>query len=401
MSATALPRAGAAAWSAVLALGAVAGLTQLLWLSFAPIATEAAAHYGVSTGTIGWLTNVFPAIYVVLALPAGIALDRWPRSTMAIGGLLTAAGALTRIVVDDYATALTGQILVSIAQPILLSAVVVIATRRLPATSRASGIAVGSAGVFLGLLLGIAMPAAVGADHLTGLLQIQAAMTVAGVLWLLATLGPHHERESPIAPGIASLKAVLGDPAQRVMIILALGGFGTFVALLTWLQALLEPDGISDDTSGLLLLVLVLAGMVTTLWLPPLVARQERERTLLRVILPLAGVACLVLALSPPLWLIVVVVAILGALLMPALPVLLEIAERRMPGMSGSASSLIWLAGNLGGFAVALVVQLLLDSPAAAFIFMAAFTLAVGAFAFLRVENWMLHPEAGPQATAD
>ena len=41
---------------------------------------------------IGWLANVFPLLYVVLAVPAGIALDRSPRRALAFGVVLTALG---------------------------------------------------------------------------------------------------------------------------------------------------------------------------------------------------------------------------------------------------------------------------------------------------------------------
>ena len=65
-----------ARWGTVAAYAAAAGANQLLWLTYAPITTDAAEHFGVSEATIGWLSQVFPLLYVVLALPAGLALDR-------------------------------------------------------------------------------------------------------------------------------------------------------------------------------------------------------------------------------------------------------------------------------------------------------------------------------------
>ena len=40
-------------------------------VTFAPVTTEAAQHYGVSEDAIGWLAQIFPLLYVVLAIPAG------------------------------------------------------------------------------------------------------------------------------------------------------------------------------------------------------------------------------------------------------------------------------------------------------------------------------------------
>ena len=65
-----------ARWGTVAAYAAAAGANQLLWLTYAPITTDAAEHFGVSEAAVGWLSQVFPLLYVMLALPAGLALDR-------------------------------------------------------------------------------------------------------------------------------------------------------------------------------------------------------------------------------------------------------------------------------------------------------------------------------------
>ena len=54
------------------------------------ITTETAKHYGVSEGAVGWLAEIFPLLYVVLAIPAGKLLDRWFRPSLAVSGVLVA-----------------------------------------------------------------------------------------------------------------------------------------------------------------------------------------------------------------------------------------------------------------------------------------------------------------------
>ena len=73
-------------WPLVLSYAAVAGSSQLLWLTYAPVTTAAADHYGVSVTAIGWLANVFPLLYVALAVPAGLALDRRPSTSAGVRG---------------------------------------------------------------------------------------------------------------------------------------------------------------------------------------------------------------------------------------------------------------------------------------------------------------------------
>jgi hypothetical protein len=76
------------------------------------------------------------------------------------------------------------------------------------------------------------------------------------------------------------------------------------------------------------------------------------------------------------------IVLILGAFLLPALPVILTAAERLAGArLAGSAGAIVWLAGNLGGLAVALVVQVLVHHQTAAFSAMAFVFLCGAPFA--------------------
>ena len=59
-------------------------------------------------------------------------------------------------------------------------------------------------------------------------------------------------------------------------------GFGVFVALTTWLQALLEPAGISDTTAGWLLGAMVVAGVASSAICRPGAGPRGQERAFLR-----------------------------------------------------------------------------------------------------------------------
>ncbi len=79
-------RSPTAGWRVVGAYGLVAAATQMLWLTYAAITTDTARRYGVSVGAVGWLAEIFPLLYVALAIPAGALLDRWFRPGLALGG---------------------------------------------------------------------------------------------------------------------------------------------------------------------------------------------------------------------------------------------------------------------------------------------------------------------------
>ncbi len=375
------PQSTRGGWPLVLCYAAVAGASQLLWLTYAPVTTAAAEHYDVSVTAIGWLANVFPLLYVVLAIPAGLALDRQPGTALGWGVALTAVGGVVRLGGDSFGWALAGQLLVAVAQPFVLNAITgVVAV--LPERSRPTGIAIGSGGLFLGMVVALGAGAVVGGDHLVALMVGEAVVAVAAAAAFLVV-----RRSSPAPVPMVSgepgeLRAVWTDPVLRRVAQLAFLGFGVFIGLVTWLQALLEPRGVSESQAGTIITVAVAVGAVGSMVVAAVFEDRGVEVLLLRLALVAAVVGCVLLAVATG-----VAVATIGAVLavlalLTALPWLLSLCERRADDSVASATALLWLAGNLGGLLVAVVVGALVDYPAAAFLLMAA--VALGALPLVR-----------------
>src|SRR3954468_19422300 len=223
-----------ARWGTVAAYAAAAGANQLLWLTYAPITTDAAEHFGVSEGAIGWLSQVFPLLYVVLAIPAGIALDRAFRPALLAGAWLTAVGGAVRLTNDTFAAALAGQILIAIAQPLILNAVTKVAILSLPPEKRAEGISLGSAGIFAGTAIALPLGPALGdAESLAPLLWVDLAAALAAAVVLTLALRGLTGAATAAAPARGAFRSLWRDPLVGIAFL----GFGIFVALTTWLQA--------------------------------------------------------------------------------------------------------------------------------------------------------------------
>lgn len=364
-------------WSVIGAFALVGAATQLLWLSFAGVTTVAAEHYRVSETAIGWLAQVFPLLYVVLAIPAGLVLDRWFRPGLALGAVLTFVGAAVRLVGDDFAWVLAGQTLIAVAQPLVLNAITGVTGRYLLEKDRPTGIAVGTASTFAGMvlafILGALLPSA--ADMRT-LIAIGAAFSALSAVLLLITLrAPGQPHVAPPA-GLGALRIAWSDRLLRRLCVLVFLPFGMFIALTTFAQALLEPAGVSGSTASLLLLVNVVAGVAGSAVIPVLAARHHRELTFLVLGVTAAAVGCILLATTPSVATGLLALLAVGLLLLPTLPVVLELTERHTTQAEGTATGLIWLSGNLGGLIIATVIGLLVDHPTAAFLTLAAVALA-------------------------
>jgi predicted MFS family arabinose efflux permease len=364
-------------WSVIAAYALVCAATQILWLTYAAITTETARRYGVSVSAVGWLAEIFPLLYVALAIPAGILLDRWFRPALAAGGALVALGGLVRLGGETFAWAMAGQVIVAVAQPIVLSAVSKLASEYLPADQRATGIAVGSAGNFVGMLIALLLGPTLGAHgQLERLLVLEAALAVIPAVALAIVLRrPGHKSEEHAAIEGSAARALWKLLPMRTLCGLVFLGFGIFVALATWLQTLLHPSGVSETAAGALLVGMVIAGILGCAFLPPLVARNHAERGFMRTTVLVACLGCVVLGATPWLGVRALALVVMGVVLLPALPVILTAAEQLAGAAAGTAGAIVWMAGNLGGLAIALIVQILVHHPLAAFLAMGAVAL--------------------------
>jgi predicted MFS family arabinose efflux permease len=363
-------------WAPIAAYSLVGAATQLVWLNFAGVTTVAADRYDVSETAIGWLAQVFPLLYVVLAIPAGLLLDRWFRAALLTGAFLTAAGALIRLG-DTYPWLLAGQLVASIAQPLVLNAVTGITGRYLAAKDRPIGIATGTASIFAGMMIAFVLSSILASSNqIPTVLTLSAVFSVAAAFALLVALRRPAAHE-PVAsrPDRNALRLAWSDPLIRRLCVLALFPFGVFVALTTFAQALLEPAGVPADTASTILLVNVIAGVLGSAAIPILVARRQAQSALLVLSLTATTLSCAALALAPSTLTAFITLTAIGLLLLPALPVVLELVERRTGQAESTAAGLIWLSGNLGGLLVATAVGLLVDHPTAAFTLLAAIAL--------------------------
>jgi predicted MFS family arabinose efflux permease len=364
-------------WGAILAFALVGAATQLVWLNFAGVTTVASERYGVSENAIGWLAQVFPLLYVVLAIPAGLILDKWFRSGLIAGAVLTALGALLRLGGDDYGWLLAGQIVASVAQPLVLNAVTGITGRYLAEKDRPTGIAAGTASIFAGMVIAFLLSAIFAdSNELPTMLWLTAIFSVVAAGTLIVVLRkPGEHKVERRRPDRGALQVAWGDPLIRRLCLLAIFPFGVFVAMTTFSQALLEPAGVGAGTASTILLINVVAGVIGSAVVPVLVVRHHAEAALLVASLSVTALACVALALWPGVAMGFIAITVIGFLLLPALPIVLELVERRTGEAEGTAAGLIWMAGNFGGLVVAVIVGVLVDHPLAAFLVMAGVAL--------------------------
>jgi len=338
-------------------------LMQFEWLRFAPITSEIAVHYRVSQSAIGNLSLVFPLLFIPLALPVGMLIDRVSvRTSLRISAIGMALAALLRTLEPGYEYLLIGQLAFALLQPLVLALVARLAMVWFDEDERLRATEIPSMALFAGLGLAFVLVPMIGYQSLWLDVAVLGVVALLTWLWVPAdpsmaatSLGPHPSWRS-------GMRHMLRAPTFLVLTAYFFLANGYFNAISTWLEPILHRHGIDPQTAGLVALSMLVSGIVSM----ALVDRIS-HRLSLRTIMLIATLGSIIVTValftsgSP----IVLVIAgiVLGATLLAPLPLLIQaVANITGADYTGTAISVFWLVGNAGAVAFLAALDPIADS---------------------------------------
>ena len=121
-------------WVVLLAFMGIIAVNQLLWITFAPITSNAVEFTKFLSSVSELLSLIFLIVYIFVSFPASWVIDTYGiRIGVGIGAALTGIFGLMRgLVASDYKLVLVAQIGIAIGQPFILNAVTTVAARWFP-----------------------------------------------------------------------------------------------------------------------------------------------------------------------------------------------------------------------------------------------------------------------------
>ncbi len=342
-------------WVVLVLFMLVAGLSQALWLNFAPLLTTVQTKYGVSEGLASVLLLVFPLVYVLLSVPAGLLTDRKGyRFSVGLGAALMAGCSLLRISEANFWVLLIAQTGIAIGQPFAVNGISKLVGDWFTPEQSALATGLGTMGLFGGMALGMAAtPPLVEALGYQGAMVAFAAGSIAICLgWLLlARSNPDAQQQAVVqAPSMFSL---LRNRKLLLLFSVAFLGLGFFNGLTTWLEPILAPNGFDAVKAGLVGGVLIVGGIVGAVVVPALSDKFQMRKPFL------VGSVVLSLAVLPAVCtsrdgtVVMISALALGFFFLPAFALLLDMCSTVAgEAAAGSATGLLMLFGNGGGVMV-------------------------------------------------
>jgi MFS family permease len=346
-------------WIVLVAFMFIVAVTQLLWITFAPITGDAAKFYGVSDLSIGLLSMSFMIVYIVISIPASWVIDTYGiRVGVGIGAGFTAVfGLLRGVWASNYTLVLIAQIGVAIGQPFVLNAVTTVAARWFPVRERATASGLGSLAMYLGIFLGLALTPTLTIHFQMGGMLI--AYGVASIVSALIFIIFVRERPAtpPCAPGMEvrslvfdGFKQMLRQKDFILLLIIFFIGLGAFNAVTTWIEDIVRPNGFTSTQAGFIGGLMIVGGILGALVLPTLSDRYRKRTPFIIVALVGATLGLAGIAYATSYWLLLVAAFIMGFFLLSAGPIGFQYgAETTFPTPEGTSNGLLILMGQISG----------------------------------------------------
>ena len=346
----------------------IALMSQLLWLTFAPLTSEISQLYQVTAFDISLLSLVWPLVFVITAIPVGIYIDKKGfKKSVSIGAIFLAVFSITRIFSvtfdHNFLLLLISQTGAAVSQPFIFGSITKLASSWFPEKEQGLATGLGTIGLFLGMMLALALtPPLYLSFGLTKLLFIYAYLTCAAA-FLFIVLAKEGTLVSTMDTSASfTLKDMWTLSKHRSFLILEFGFFvavGGFTALMTWLEQMLHSlHGIGIDEAGLLGGIMIIGGIIGSIVIPALSDKLKRLKPFIILDLLIGVVTLYLIGVISGFMLLAAIFFVMGFFLMSALPLVLELSTQFSdPGMEGRASSLLWFFSQAGSVFLIIIIE--------------------------------------------
>jgi MFS family permease len=286
-------------WIVLAVFVVITAAIEIQWLTFAPIARQARDFYGVSALQIDLLSLLFMAVFVLMALPASFILDNYGlRIGVGIGAVLTGIFGLVKgFFGDSYMLVVFAQIMLAIGQPFILNAATKVAGMWFPLRERATAVGIATLAQFLGIIIVMIAtpmmvnPTADGVYNIPRMLQTYGIISAIGAALLLLLMRDKPkvrvEADDEKLLAMDGFKSLIKQRDMKLVLVMFFFGLGIFNAVSTVIDQICQEKGLDVDQTGLVGGMMLIAGIVGALVLPPLSDKLRKRKIF--VVLAMAG----------------------------------------------------------------------------------------------------------------
>lgn len=392
-------------------------MLALLWLIYfsfglvarspSPMVTPIIRDLNMTYGQMGFVLGSWQMTYILVAVMAGLIMDRWGiRKSIFAGALIIGLSALLRAFSVGFGSLLVFIALFGIGGPMVSIGCPKAIALWFKGKERNTAVGIYTTGPWIGGMTSLAatnsvvMPVVGHSWRLT--FAFYAAVTlVFAMLWWVMAREAEDRTEAGQSGALAVLKVLIGIGNVRIILLSGLFAFAVMHGYAAWLPKILENSGMTPVSAGYMAAVPYLTTIPAVLIFPRLVSERIRGRIIALFGL-LSGVAILwVSAPDLPVYFGLLLFGATSAVMFPLL--VIELMETPAVGTRylGSATGVFFCVAEIGGFLGPFVVGFLVDLTGD-FLFGSAFLAGLGLAIGVLMRFRAKHTEpTGPEVNSE
>lgn len=352
------------------------------WLTFSPVASNAALYFQTSETNINWLSTSFLFSFVAIT-PVVIYVLHWgPKPSIIAAAVLVLVGNWIRYggahsgEGGNFGVVMFGQVLTGLAQPFVLSAPARYSDLWFTNRGRVAATAVVSLANPFGAALGqLIVPfwVSVPSDVSMMVLYVAIISSACSIPSFFIPAAP----PTPAAPSCETPKLSLRQSVHILfghlefwLLLIPFAVYvGFFNSISSLLLQILQPYGFDDTQAGIAGALLIVVGLVTAAITSPILDRTKTFLLAIKVAVPILALCYLIFIWMPQTASVAgpyVILATLGAAAFCLVPVVVEyLVEVTHPISPEVTSTLAWSGGQLlGGLFIVISDSLKADATA-------------------------------------
>ncbi|MDD3416657.1 MAG: MFS transporter [Lachnospiraceae bacterium] len=356
-------------WVILMAIVPMIISTEMMWLSLAPISSLSAKFYGVSTMSVDMLAVSYMIMFILFSIPASWIVDKFGyRYSLIIGAVLTAIFGIVRgIFADNFTVVLIAQFMIAIGQPFLLNISTKVPANWFPINERSTAAGILTMAQYVGFTVPMLLsPGLAESQGIPGVMKVYATIAVISAVVSIvftrekprvAPPGPMAQRDDLSKEAV--VKLVKNKPYMTVLLICFIS-MGIFNSVLTLLETILLPLGISSAQSGIIGAVFVISGVVGAIILPVLSDKMGS-----RIPFFVGSIIILIpvyigFTFLHNFYLLAVMAILAGFCIMGVAPILFQHgSEVAYPVQEGTSLGMILLMGQISGVLIVYIFDVL------------------------------------------
>lgn len=346
-------------WVILFAILPIIISTEMMWLSLAPVSSMAESFYGVESMSITVFSMSYMIMFILFSLPASWIVDKFGyRYSLIIGASLTGIFGLMRaIFADNFTIVLASQFIIAIGQPFLLNISTKVPANWFPLSERSTAAGILTMAQYIGFAIPMVVTPIIAES--SGIPKV--FMLFAIIALISAVISIVLTKEKPLTPppgpialsedlSRTSFKKLFNNKPYKLVLLISFISMGIFNTILTLIESILLPRGITSIQAGIVGAVFVVAGIIGAVVLP-IISDKIRVRVPMFIIIILLLIPLyLGLTFVNSFTLVSIIAGTAGFAIMGVAPILFQYgSEVAYPIQEGTSLGLILLMGQISG----------------------------------------------------